>query len=270
MNLDSVTTKLYIENNFILTSPDNSIFETLNKFVHAKEIDFNGNNITEIPSNAFNNTELKTLKLGGSDALNIKKLGKNVFSRLKNLELLSIQWTSIDFIPENAFEFNEKSDKRLTINIQNNPLLNSSSFSKNSLSKFKRPITIQIEIVHIHKNNPEFSFLDQKVFLPFLKSRADNNLILDGLKCSDCRNYWLQKNPDLLKQIKIIFDQPCSSFIACPNQAIFDQVQFENDLDSNSSNSGNDLKRPLLMLLINFALAIISYYSGSKKQIKIN
>ena len=44
---------------FILSSPDNSIFETLSGFVRATQIDLIGNNITEIPSNAFNNTELE-------------------------------------------------------------------------------------------------------------------------------------------------------------------------------------------------------------------
>ena len=125
----------------ILTSPDNLIFETLSKFVLAKSISFYDNNITKIPSNAFQNIvgkqdQLETLVLGDGS---LRKLGNNAFSQLKNLTNLYITDTSIDFIPEYAFEFNEVSDKRLIIHLYGNKFLNSSGFAENSLTKLKRP-----------------------------------------------------------------------------------------------------------------------------------
>ena len=56
---DLVASEIIIRNNPILTSPDNLIFEVLSKFGRAKLIWFYNNNITEIPSNAFQNIVLK-------------------------------------------------------------------------------------------------------------------------------------------------------------------------------------------------------------------
>ena len=53
--IDQVTTDIYIEHNPVLTSPDNSIFQVLSKFVRAEWIWLRYNNITEIPLNAFRN-----------------------------------------------------------------------------------------------------------------------------------------------------------------------------------------------------------------------
>ena len=97
-----------IYGNPYLTSPDNSIFEVLNEFVRARIISFHDNLITKIPSNAFKNEQNKLLVLilrGKS----IKYLGNNAFSGLKSLIYLDLSQTSIDFIPEKAFEFNEES-----------------------------------------------------------------------------------------------------------------------------------------------------------------
>ena len=73
----------------------------------------------------------------------IRKLGNNSFTRLKNLEDLDISDTSIDFIPEKAFEFNDDvSEKHLNLGLFVNKLLNNSGFSAHSLTRLKRSTTI--------------------------------------------------------------------------------------------------------------------------------
>ena len=200
-----MTSEVIIRYNRILTSPDNLIFETLSKFVNATVIILIDNGVTEIPSNAFKNIvgkqdKLETLFLGGGA---LRKLGNNAFSQLKSLTELEITSTSIEFISEYAFEFNEVSDKILYIHLQDNKLLNSSGFAEYSFTKLKRPTTIQLDNnINVNFDN-HFPCLDQKIFEPFLRSNVKNKIELyyGSLDCSDCRNYWLQRKPDLLKQV---------------------------------------------------------------------
>ena len=113
---DQVTTALSIGENQSLFSPDNSIFEAMSKFVLAHSMQLHENNITEIPSNAFNNSQdnLNYLFLIGET---FRKLGSYAFSKLKSLIHLDIIDTSIDSIPENAFEFNEESNQSLVLTL---------------------------------------------------------------------------------------------------------------------------------------------------------
>ena len=218
-NTDKVTQQIYIIHNPMVTSPDNSIFEILNKFVHATNISLYKNNITEIPSNAFKDAvskqdQLIQLLFGDSS---LRKLGNNAFSQLKNLSLLDLTYSWINFIPENAFEFNEDSEQHLNIDLRFNVYLNNSGFSEHSLTKLKRPTTIDID-----NNNKNYPYLDEKIFQPFLLSNAKNQMQLtDGsLDCSDCRNYWLKKDPALLK--KVIFSK-------CSNGKVFNDTEnFKN------------------------------------------
>ena len=55
LNTDLYTTHVSILKTPKLTSPDNSLFKALSKFVNAEEIYVDNTNITEIPSNAFVN-----------------------------------------------------------------------------------------------------------------------------------------------------------------------------------------------------------------------
>ena len=181
-----MTSHVIIRDNPI-SSPDNLIFEALSKFVHAKSIEFYENNITEIPSNVFQNIvgkqdQLETLILSDfchSRPSSLRNLGNNAFSQLKSLKTFIISYSLIDFIPENAFEFNEVSETRLTIDLIGNQYLNNSGFSELSLTKLKRPTTIIL-------SSTIFSYLDQKIFQPFLRSNVKNLILLYGtLNCKD-------------------------------------------------------------------------------------
>ena len=199
---DQVSTRIYIGYCPALTSPDNSIFEVLSKFVHATSINLVHNNVTEIQSNAFQNIvgkqdHLTELWLSGHS---LRKLGNNSFSQLNNLDTLHITETSINFIPESAFDFNVGTKHEMTIYLYGNRALNSSGSSDHALTKMKRPTTINLD----SSSETRFHFLDEKIFQPFFKSNAKNQIELreGSLDCSDCRNYWLKKNPTLLKQIE--------------------------------------------------------------------
>ena len=186
---DLVTKQVRIEENLSLTSPDGSIFEALQKFVHAEKIHLYNNNITEIPSNAFSNNQdqLSYLALGGPS---MSKIGDNAFSRSKNLSRLDIGYTSIDFISEKAFEFYEESNQSLVIYLVNNKYLDTSSFSENSPSNIKRKTFVYLD-------DSRFKYLDEKVFYPFFKSNPKNG-ISSSVDCSDCRNFWLKMKSSML------------------------------------------------------------------------
>ena len=77
---DSVTTEIFIRSNPLLTSPENSIFQVLSKFVRARVIDLSYNNITEIPSNAFQDI------VGEEDQLNYLLLSGDLGHLKKTLQ----------------------------------------------------------------------------------------------------------------------------------------------------------------------------------------
>ena len=244
---DQVITILTIEDTPMLTSPDNSIFQSLSKFVRAEYITLSLTNITEIPSNAFQTIEGKQDHLDGLIFIgsSFRKLGNNAFSQFNNLSILQFLDTSIDFIPENAFQFNDDSEKPLTIIFQRNSKLNCSvKFSKNSLIKFKRPTTIFFRSFST-KNyiSCKMKYLEQKIFLPFLRSNKENQISLHDdsidlrikkepqLNCSDCRNNWLLSNSELLKRVE--------EFPSCTQRRKFaDPVNFINCPDEISKNNG--------------------------------
>ena len=198
---DQVTKLLTIADNPILTSPDNSIFDVLSKFINAQSIQIFRNNITEIPSNAFksNQDQMFNLELNGET---IKMLGNNSFSKMKSLTTLSIWNTSISNIPENAFEFIEKSNKTFVLYFGDNKYLNSSEFHEKSLTKFNRPALIYLF---------DFRYMNERVLSPFFALNDKNKVEFryQMIDCSDCRNYWMQKNFNMLKT-KIMNDR-CSN-----------------------------------------------------------
>ena len=193
---------------------DNSIFEVISKFINLEELELGFNGITEIPSNALQRVvgyqdELKRLYFGGLD---IKKIGSRAFSFLRSLESIIFQQTSIDYIPENAFEFDEESNQRMSIRFNSNNLLNSSSFHQDSLTHFKRPVTIDLKYSVNH-----FKYLDEKVFKNFLNSNPENMIDMSGqiFDCNDCTNFWLTKQQNLLERF---------NNLSCSNNKIFNDT----------------------------------------------
>ena len=93
-----------------------------------------------------------------------------------------------------------KSDVKLTIDFYGCPLINSSVFSEKSLINIKRPTNIRFGVFNYPK---QVTYLDEKVFLPFLLDNESNTIELKDAKfdCNDCRNYWLKKHPKLVPRL---------------------------------------------------------------------
>ena len=89
---DLMTKKLIIRFNPKLSSPDNSIYEELSKFVNLESLTLAYNNITDIPSNAFFSRVAFQDKLTYLSILgeSIKTIGTNAFSTLNSLVDLTI------------------------------------------------------------------------------------------------------------------------------------------------------------------------------------
>ena len=216
----SVTKILSISLNSKLSSTENSIFEVISEFVYLEDLQIEGNNITEIPSNAFQRIgvyqdNFQTLVFSGES---IKKIGSRAFHSLRRLNYLHIYDTSIDYIPEYAFEFEEESNQRITLRLGNNKFLNSSSFHQDSLSHFKRPVYIDLGSVVNH-----FEYLDEKVFENFLNANHENRIDMTWVNfdCNNCNNFWLSNQPNLLKRFiglecanKMNFTDPVN-FVKC-------------------------------------------------------
>ena len=204
---DLVVENFNLVNNTMLSWKNTSIFKILSKFhqIQTIELSYN-NNIHEIPPNAFENNLAKLEQLLIFKPGSLTKLGGHAFSKLTALRMLHILQTSIDLIPERAFEFNEVSKQSLTLYLGFNKLLNSSRFARHSLERFKRPTKIQF----IYAGDSIFGYLDEKIFQPFLKANPENQIAsyIGFLDCNDCRNSWLKKNHELIKQV---IHLPCTN-----------------------------------------------------------
>ena len=218
------TTSITIVNNRQLSqSDDNSLFEAMSRFVNIKEITIRGNNIREIPSNAFHPINGYQNKLNSLTIVDngIRKLGNNAFYYLKNLTYISLASNSIDYIPNNGFNFEKSSPNVLTLYLDDNPL-NASSFADNWFSALQRPTLLNIG--NVNQTDPQnIDYLNEKSFLPFLSANELNQIIFyynNQIDCNDCRNYWIIKNPKFSANIKRIF---------CTNKKnITDSSNFKN------------------------------------------
>ena len=210
LETDLVTSILILHSNPALSSTDNSIFNVFSKFVNLEELVLEYNNITEIPSNAFQRItgyqkKLESLTFCGKS---FKKIGSRPFSLLKGLRTIMIFGTSLSYIPEYAFDFENDSDQQLKINFAGNKFLNGSSFQQDSLSHFKRP-------VHLDLSGEQIEYLDENIFKNFLNSNPHNEVDMSSIEldCDNCKNFWLTKHAIILKRI---------SFLECANKKKLD------------------------------------------------
>ena len=199
---DLFTTRLEISESPALSSPDNSIFEALAKFVKIEKISLSNVNITEIPSKAFKplngyQNNLRELYFTGKS---FTKLGSKAFSQINNLKILSFEQVTFQQIPDKAFSFESGSNFTLILSFAANERINSSVFAENSLIDIKRPTKL---ILGSPRYPHKITYLDEKVFLPFLLDKSLNSIDLLGesFDCSDCRNYWIKKNSTISSQI---------------------------------------------------------------------
>jgi hypothetical protein len=195
---------LAVFNSPIVNSPPNhDIFHLIRSMINLRNIQLDGTQITEIPSNAFqplegSESQVQTIMFNKSP---IKKIGNYSFYGLKNLTLLGFDGTSLEFISSNAFHFENQTNELLIIYLDNTKSLNGSSFDINSLSSFKRPTTIYMG------NSPNIKFLDEKIFRPFFEADQRNKIVFFEyllIDCDDCRSHWIVKEIKYLKRFDFL------------------------------------------------------------------
>ena len=195
-----------------------SLFGAVRKFKNIDVLSLDFNNITEIPSNALAHHDLlEDVTLRGPS---IKKIGDNPFQYLTILNTLEITQTNIDYIPENAFNFKNKNDGQLVFIFNDNNLINSSSFAVNSLNHFQKRA---VDFYYLSKTKTkDLQYLEEKVFLPFLLSNNRSLISLVGLRfdCTDCRSYWLVKNPLMKHRV--------NDFVCTDGKTFADKTHFIN------------------------------------------
>ena len=204
---DLVTKELIIMANERLSSPDQSIFKALSKFINVEQIQLIYNNITEIPWNAFFSSagnHTSKLWLLGIMGESITKLDNFAFYSLDNLKNLTIAYTSIQYIPEYAFYFERKTDKTLNLSLLSNFKLSASSFHSNALAYLQRPTAISLGGERVC-NDPiqQFEYLDKSVFRKFLLLNDNNkvDMLRQQLDCDKQENLWFKDNLNLMKRI---------------------------------------------------------------------
>ena len=206
-----VTKTLNFISNPKLISPDNLTFDFFNQFKNIESISVKDMNITAIPSNAFNG-QLIHLKVLTFQTCTLKKIGSGAFSRLKNLESLQFLYTCFESVPENAFSFDKKSEKPFELTFDDYFDFNPNIFNEKSLLNIKRPTKLWLRM------KPEIQYLNERVFLTFLSDNVNNFIVI--IDCSDCRNYWLRREPNRSSRV---MGYKCSN-----DKSITDQDNFKN------------------------------------------
>ena len=218
---------------------DNSIFEVISKFVNLEVLQLTKNNITEIPSNAFHKMacyqdKLRDLTIGGTS---IREIGSRPFSQLRGLKYLTISDTSIDYIPEYAFEFDEESNQILRLDID--LFLNSSSLHQNSLMHFKRPVYLYLGY---HENH--YEYLDENIFRSFLTSNSQNQIEMGSMNfdCDNYRNLWLRRQSNLLERFIGIECSNIEEVIIAPIASSGGNRGTASEIGGNGGNGGTARK----------------------------
>ncbi|UXI17259.1 hypothetical protein NH340_JMT03203 [Sarcoptes scabiei] len=177
------------------------LFDALNSMVNVEKILLNRNRLRSIPTVAFGKKpekqfRLKELNFNGFSSKNghIKTVGNFAFYYLNELQYLYLSHQRINFLPMNAFDFEQSSNKTLYIYLGNNKL-NSSSFEQGIFLNSKRPIHLELYW------NPDLTYLDENVFKPFLFANEQNRITLqDNPLICDCRSYWLFRDRHILSK----------------------------------------------------------------------
>ena len=135
----------------------------------------------------INLSNLKCITIDGTDSsFKLQKIDEFAFYECDQIERIDLFNNEIDFIGENSLHFKNSSLKVLEIYlIKNN--LNENSFAMNSLSNFKHPVFISLELNCI-------KYLDQYIFKPFFDSNEGNLVVLTEnlFDFNDSKNVWHQ------------------------------------------------------------------------------
>jgi len=141
------------------------LFDAFTSLPNLKIFHLNAYFIDSIAEGLFKNHQDKltdidlAFNLEGRGTIN--KVGNKAFYNLNNLQSLNIGIQSIDFLPKSAFDFELASNQTIHIYLHNNNL-NETSFESGIFENTKRP-------VYLFLKGNKITFLDEKIFSPFLK-----------------------------------------------------------------------------------------------------
>ncbi|CAF1263361.1 unnamed protein product [Rotaria sp. Silwood1] len=179
-------------------SDSNTLFTILKQFNNLKLLNLENDKLEFIPDYAFNHSELRYIRLGVHSTQTIQPIvhiGKYPFYNVPNLTQLQIYSPLLTTIGKYSLALNRRS-----VSITNNlydmlyieiygPMLNDSSFEPTSLTRFRnRPVFLRLY-------NTNITYLDEKIFQPFLETHP---LTLLGVQDSnisricDDRSLWIK------------------------------------------------------------------------------
>ncbi|KAJ6217980.1 hypothetical protein RDWZM_009137 [Blomia tropicalis] len=175
----------------------NDLFDAFNQLTNCKRIWLNRNRLRSIPTVAFgkranSNFQLEELNFNkfSSKNGNIRSVGNFAFYYLNQLTYLYLSHQRINYLPSNAFDFERPSNRTLYIYLGNNKL-NNTSFEKGIFLNTKRPVHLELYW------NPDLTYLDEKVFAPFLDQNKQNKISLqDNPLTCDCNSYWMVRDKE--------------------------------------------------------------------------
>ena len=218
-----VTTGFNIQFNPLLTLQENPIFEILSEFVNLQFVTLVNNGFSKLPSLAFKPLIKYQDNLINFNFANDKiELESFVFYNFHNLEKIRITCNEMKKLKKDTFTM-KPSSKYLTIDFSDpmfqEPKIDSSSFDVDSLTGINRPTKL---VLATSAQRNVLTYLDEKVFKPFLLDNSKNLIELygRGIDCQDCRNFWIKNNPSLLKKIL--------NFSCANGKGIYDCKNFNN------------------------------------------
>ena len=200
---NNVTTRINIQDNVLLNFEENSITEIFTKFVKLEHLTFVNIGSLKLQSFAFQplityQDNLKNLNFE-NEKIEIENFA---FYNLPNLEKIRITSNEVKQLKKDTFTM-KPSRKYLTLDLSDPmfvPKINNTNFQVGSLTGIDRPTRL---ILATSTKRNVLTYLNEKIFLPFLLDNSKNiiELVGEGLDCQDCRNIWIKNNPALLKKI---------------------------------------------------------------------
>jgi Leucine-rich repeat (LRR) protein len=185
----------------------NDTFTALSSLKKLEEIDFSETNLSIIPSHAFKHVngaqdKLSTLNF---ERNKIKSVENNAFYYLMNLTRLYLEYNIIDHIAIHAFDFYNSTKEQLYIGLFCNKL-NDTSIEIGAFTDSKKSFAIDLR-------GNEFTFLNERIFGPILRTNSKNLLYIDDIFTCDCRMFWIFKQ-------KNTFMNQISGRIRCNNDKV--------------------------------------------------
>lgn len=187
------------------------VFEAIRTLTNLKTLYLRVSNINTIPTGAFSRKQyLKSILISGNSESPQSAntiLQNNAFSNVRRMQLedLSLTGLKINYIPEFAFALNAStgSINTLVISLVGNEL-NGTSFHPRALLHTDDKVRLMLD------RNHGITYLDEKVFRPFLDKRytyiAVNHC---HFKC-DCKMYWLWKGRSEKNYLRRVTNPACT------------------------------------------------------------